>query len=128
MSTNAVHAGRRLRVLFSVAHKAGDLVYENGFYGVVQDDVAAATYGTLILEGVWTLPRVASTVAMGTVLAAPATAQATTLPLLTYGNAAAASGVVPGPATAGWNKIGRTISTGNATVAKVQLANPNVSY
>lgn len=125
MSGNFVHRGRRIQVLFAVTHLAGDFVYVKGFYGVVQDDMAAGETGTLILEGAWTLPRVATTLAMGTKLAAPATEIATSLPLLTYGNAAAASGVVPGPATVGWNPIGRVIATGGATTAKVQLFNPN---
>jgi predicted RecA/RadA family phage recombinase len=122
MSTNAVHAGRRLRVLFSVAHLAGDLVYESGYYGVVQDNVAAAAYGTLILEGVWTLPRIPSTSVMGAVLAAPATAIATSLLLGVRG------ATVGMNATTGWNPIGRLIATSNATVGKVQLFNPNPVY
>jgi predicted RecA/RadA family phage recombinase len=122
MARNHVHAGVRLRVLFDVAHKAGDLVYVKGHYGVVQDDVDAATYGTLILNRAWTLARTPATVAMGTVVAAPATEIATTLPL---GAAAATVGAV---ATAGWNPIGRTIATGNATVAKVVLFHPNQRY
>lgn len=128
MSGNFVHRGRRLKMLFATAHTAGDLVYCKGFYGVVQDNIVADTYGTLILEGAWTLKRVASTVAQGTRVAAPATEIATSLPLLTFGAGAAASGVVPGPATAGWNPIGRVIATGNATLAKIQLFNPNSAY
>lgn len=117
-------------MLFTVNHTAGDLVYVNGFYGVVQDnvDITKDAYGTLILEGAWQLSRVATTLAMGLVLAAPATEIATSLPLLAWGAAAAASGVVPGEATAGWHKVGKTIATGNATMAKVQLANPNLSF
>lgn len=111
MAKNYVHAGRRLRVLFSADHLAGDLVYEKGFFGVVQDDVTAGEYGTLILEGVWELARTPSTVAMGTILSAPATAIATTLPLTATSN----------------SPVGRTIATGNASVARVQLFNPNQS-
>lgn len=122
MATNQVHRARRLTVPFAVAHAAGDLVYVNGFYGVVQDKVAAGDTGVLILEGAWTLPRVPSTVAMGTKLAAPATEIATSLPLLSY---AGPTGIGGGGVTAGWNQIGRTIATGNATVADVQLFNPN---
>lgn len=121
MAGNAVHAGRRLRVLFAVAHKAGDLVYAKGFYGVVQDDVAAGKWATLILEGAWLLPRVSGVLAMGTVVAAPASEIATSLPLTTV----ASMGVVSG---AGINPIGRVIATGNASLAKVQLFNPNQSY
>lgn len=122
MSRNAVHAGRRITVLFDVLHRAGDLVYVRGFFGIVQDDVAAGETGTLILEGVWAVPRVASTVAMGTKLSAPATEIATSLPLGT------ASPTLGNPATAGWLPVGRTIATGNATIAKLQLFNPNLGY
>lgn len=118
MATNYVHAGKRLgNVLFTVAHKAGELVYEKGFFGVVQDDVAAGARGTLILEGTWTLSRVPATVAQGSKLHAPATEIATSLPLI----AAATNGA----ASAGYAAIGRVIATGNASVAKVQLFNPN---
>jgi predicted RecA/RadA family phage recombinase len=118
MAKNFVHRGARLnRVLFTVAHRAGELVYEKGFYGVVQDDVAAGGFGTLLLEGVWTLSRVPATVAMGAKLHAPATEIATSLPLI--------SAATNGAASAGYAAIGRAIATGNATVARVQLFNPN---
>jgi predicted RecA/RadA family phage recombinase len=108
MATNRVHGGERIRVLFSVAHRAGDLVWEKGFYGVVEENQVAGRYGYLILRDVWTLAGVPATVAMGTKLYASATAQATTLPLI-----AAAS--------TGYNAVGRTIATGNASVARVAL-------
>jgi predicted RecA/RadA family phage recombinase len=118
MAKNYIHAGRRLnRVLFTVAHKAGELVYEKGFYGVVQDDVAAGGFGTLILDGVWLLSRVPATLAQGGKVFAPATEVATSLPLIT----AATIGV----ASAGHFAIGRAIATGNASVARIQLFNPN---
>lgn len=122
MSRNFVHAARRLTFTATSAHTAGDLVYHKGFYGVVQDDIASGAVGTLILEGAWALARVPSTVAMGAVLAAPATEIATSLPL------GAASPTLGNVATAGWNPVGRAIATGNATVAKLQLFNPNQSY
>lgn len=135
MAGNFVHRGRRLTVPFTTAHTAGDLVYVGasgaaggGFYGVVQDNVAAGATGTLILEGTWNLKRAPTTLAFGTVVAAPATETATSLPLLGYDAAAAASGVVPGPATVGWRPVGRTIATGTATTAKIQLFNPNQTY
>ena len=113
MARNFVHAGRRLRVLFSANHLAGDLVFEKGFYGVVQDDVTAGQFGTLILEGVWELARTPSTVAMGTTLAAGPSAVATTLVLQAWTAAA----------TANQRPVGRTIATGNASAARVQLFN-----
>lgn len=118
MAKNFIHRGGRLnRVLFTVAHRAGELVYEKGFYGVVQDDVAAGGYGTLILEGVWTLSRVPATLSQGAKVFAPATEVATSLPLI--------SAATIGVASAGHNAIGRAIATGNATVARIQLFNPN---
>jgi predicted RecA/RadA family phage recombinase len=119
MATNRAHAGQRLSVVFSVAHAAGDLVWEGGFYGVTQDAVAAGALGVLILGDVWTLGRAPSTVKMGQILSAPATAQATTLPLLAAG---ATLGSVP---TAGWFPVGKTVATGGATQAKVQMFNPS---
>lgn len=121
MARTYVHRGARLgSVIFTVAHKAGELVYEKGFYGVVQDDVAAGAKGTLLLEGAWLLSRVPATVAQGAKLFAPATEIATSLPLI--------SAATIGVASAGHNAIGRVIATGNATVAKVQLFNPNAEY
>lgn len=129
MAGNFVHRGRRLTVTFTTAHTAGDLVYVGasgagggGFYGVVQDNVIAGAVGTLILEGTWNLKRAPSTTAFGTVLAAPATETATSLPL---GAGAATVGFF---ATVGWRAVGRVIATGTATTAKVQLFNPNQGY
>lgn len=108
MALNKVHNGDRLRVLFSAAHQAGDLVYEKGFYGWVQDDQVSGEYGTLIVDGgVYELARTPATVAMGTELYALPTAQATTLQLTASVAAARA--------------VGRTSATGNATVARVRL-------
>lgn len=124
MSRNFVHAAKRLKVLFTVNHTAGDLVYVGGFYGIVQDNVVVATdpYGTLILEGAWAVSRVPSTTGMGSVLSAPATEIATSLPLGVRG------GVATVAATTGWNPVGRLIATSNATVGKLQLANPNLAF
>lgn len=125
MSTNVIHqhGTNHLKVVSAVAHKAGDLVYAKGFYGTVQDDVAAGETMTLLLNPTVNYPRTPSTVAMGVVLAAPATEQATTLPLLQY-SGSATNGTY-GAATTGWNPVGRTIATGTATTAKVQHFNPN---
>lgn len=111
------HSRGRLRVLCASAHSAGDYVYEKGFYGWVQDDIAANTWGVLHLDNVVEVARVASTLAMGTKLHAPATSIATTLPLI----AAATNG----QATTGWNAVGRTIATGNATVARMRQFGDN---
>jgi predicted RecA/RadA family phage recombinase len=120
MATNEVirgHSDGRLRILCAAAHTAGDLVFEKGFYGVVQDDVEAGAWATVILEGVWEFPRTPTTVAMGAKLHAPATAMATTLPLI--------SAATNGQATAGWNPVGRTTATGSATAAKVRFFRDN---
>lgn len=124
MSRNYVHAAKRLRVLCTTNHTAGDLAYVGGFYGVFQDDVVVATdpYATLILDGAWQLSRVPTTTGMGSVLSAPATEIATSLPLGVRGAIATVA------ATTGWNPIGRLIATSNATMGKVQLANPNLLY
>lgn len=128
MATNVVHeygTDHISGVVAVAAHKAGDLVCERGFFGTVADDVAAGDKFTLRLRPTINLPRVPSTLAMGVIVAAPVTAQATTLPIGISAQAAAASGVVPGNATAGWVAFGKTIATGTATTAKIQLFNPN---
>jgi predicted RecA/RadA family phage recombinase len=101
---------------FAAAHRAGDLVFENGWFGVVEETVAAATRGYIITEGGWLLPRVPATVAMGARLYGLPTADATTIALQTT--------------TAGTHfAVGRTLATGNATVAKVVLfGEGNTSY
>lgn len=121
MATNRVHAGKRIRVLFAAAHAGGSLVYEKGFYGIVEESVAAGEYGYMILGDVWLLPRVPSTLAMGTLVAAPATAQATWLPLLAYTNHPSLNV----QATTGWAPIGKAIATGNATVARILVFPPH---
>lgn len=120
MSKNFVHAGRRLNIRATVAHTAGDLVYEKGFYGVVQDDVAVGDLFALILEGVWALPRLVggANVEMGTKVYAFPTTGATSLIIAPGPSAGASAGL-------GWNPIGRLIATSNASQAQVQLFNPN---
>jgi predicted RecA/RadA family phage recombinase len=129
VSKNAFHEGDRLSVIAAQAHKAGDLVYEKGYYGVVQDDVAVGETFTLILKGGWYFWTPESTIAMGTVVAAPATAggatlasAATSLPVRTYQGPTGIGGT---GVTAGWNPIGRTGATGNASQVPVIL-NPFV--
>lgn len=117
MSRNRVHGGERIKVTASANHSAGDLVYERGFYGVCQDDVASGDVFTLILNGVYNLPRVPSTLVMGAVVAAEATISATSLVLLPWTTHASLNTA----ATAGWGQVGRTIETGTATTAKIQL-------
>lgn len=126
MATNIIHQHGTAHLKISVAaaaHKSGDLVAERGFIGVVQDDVAAGDPFTLLLNPTCTFANVqASTLAAGVVVAAPATAQATTLP---YAAAGAATVGLPIGATAGWVPFGKLIATGTASTARVQLFNPN---
>jgi predicted RecA/RadA family phage recombinase len=111
MARNKVHNGDRLRVLASVNHSAGDLVYEKGFYGWCQDDVEAGDYFTLVKDGsAYELARTPATVAMGVKLYAAPSSVATTLDLKPLASIAS-----------GYNAVGRTIATGNATVARVLL-------
>lgn len=130
MSKNvSVFPGHRLtNVLFATNHSAGDLVYVNGYFGTVEDniDVSVDPYGTLIIDEVHRFARVPSTVAMGTVMGALATEVATTLQLLPYARGTATNGVVPGDATAGWKPVGRTTTTGNASMALISLFNPPI--
>lgn len=122
MGTNVVHEHGTDRMKFTAvtAHRAGDLVYHKGFYGFVEDDVAAGDLATLILKQTRNLPYVPSTLALGAIVAAPATEQPTSLPI---GAASASIGVL---ATAGWWPIGRVVmATGTATTAKIALFHPN---
>jgi hypothetical protein len=124
MSSNIVHqhGTDHMKIAAAVAaHRAGDLVCEQGYFGTVQDDVAAGDPFTLLLNPTVNFPRVPSTLASGVVVAAPATAQATTLPI------GAASPTIGFLATAGWFPFGKTIATGTASTAKIQLIHPNLT-
>ena len=113
MATNTVHEHGTdyLKVIASAAHLAGDLVYEKGFFGVCEDNVASGQLFTLRLSGTFNLPRVPSTLAMGTQVSAGPSSVATTL-------------VIIGGPTTGAIPFGRTIATGTASTAKIQLYNP----
>lgn len=121
MSTNKSNLGKRQTLRATTNHTAGDFVWCDGFYGVVQDDVTSGDLFTLILDETWNLKRTPSTVKRGAILAAPATEQATSLPLLVWTTHPSLNSV----ATTGWHPIGKTWATGTATTAKVQLFNPN---
>lgn len=120
MATNVVHehGTEYIKLVATTAHRAGDLVYANGFYGLVEDAVVAGDLMTVRLQVTVNLPRVPSTLSQGIRVAAPATEMATTLPI-------GIQGATIGAATAGWHIFGRTIATGTATTAKIQLFNPN---
>ena len=124
MAKTFVNAGRRRQWTPTLAHKAGDLVYKDGFFGVAQDDVAFSSSPTAvdrpfmhILDGVWDLPNVfqgANIVGGARIFAAP-TQQATSL-LLYPGNS------IPSGAVA----IGRLWATyvNGASYARVALFGP----
>lgn len=125
MSTNVVHEHGTNNLKITVAasaHRAGDLVCERGFFGIVDDTVVAGDPFTLRLNPTVNLPYVPSTLAAGVIVAAPATAQPTSLPI---GAAGAATLGLPIGATAGWVPIGKVIATGTASTAKIQLFNPS---
>src|SRR4051794_17828986 len=120
MSRTFVHAGRRRAFTSPVAHSAGDLVWDKGFYGIVQDNVPSGSLGTLILDaGVQELKNVyGSNLTPGTKVSAIPTITPTTLQIFP-----AAS--VPG----GANAIGRVWATSPASLAtatvKVAIFHPN---
>ncbi len=112
MSRTIINSGRRITFTPTVALKAGDFVYWQGYYGYVQDDVAAAALGTLILDaGVVELKNIfGSTLARGTKMFAAPTVMATTL--LLY----------PAPSVpSGANPVGRVWATGVASSATATL-------
>lgn len=123
MSRNFVAAGRRLNVRMGAAHNAGDLVYEKGFYGVVQDNMDVGELGALILDGEWAFPRLVggAGVPMGALVYALPTLSSTGLLIAPVASAGASAGI-------GWNIIGRLAATSNASQARVILAHPNISY
>lgn len=97
MARTFVQAGRRRDFTPTLAHKAGDLVFAEGFIGVVQDDAVIADTSDVarplpvILEGVWDLK---SAQFLDTAVAQPAgrtifanpTHQATSLSLFPAGS------------------------------------------
>ena len=119
MSKNFVAAGNRLTITATVAHTAGDLVYEKGFFGVIQDNVATAgDLFALIGNGEWKLARLvggAAPVAMGAVIYAQPTLSSTGVLIAPVASAGASAGI-------GWTAIGRLAATSNASIAKVILA------
>lgn len=120
MSRTFVSAGRRRSFTPTVAYKAGDLAWFQGFYGIVQDDIAANELGVLVLDaGVQELKNVfGSNIAVGVKVYAAPSVIATSL--LVY----------PAPSVpAGGNPIGRVWATSPASSAtatiKVAMFHPN---
>lgn len=125
MSRNFVQAGRRYTFTNGAsARKAGDLVYVDGLFGVLQDDVAANAKGTLILEGVWDLKNIyGGPFVPGRVAWAAPSSIATSL--LLYLPATGMASVPSGAQPVG-RVFGATVAASAATaVARIQLFNPN---
>jgi predicted RecA/RadA family phage recombinase len=120
VSRNIVNGGRRLMYTETIARKAGDLVFVNGFYGTLQDDSTVGRLATLILDwGTAEFKNVFGTVlAQGTRIFAAPTAMATTLQLFPEGST-----------PSGARGIGRVWATGPASsasaVLRVQAFFPN---
>lgn len=121
MATTFVQAGRRYVFTATAAHAAGDLVFYEGFYGVVQDNVASGAKGVMILEGVWDLKNTyGGPFNPGNKVYAVPAVTATTGRI--YFNAAS----LPASAVAIGRVWGVTVAASAATaVARVQLFNPN---
>jgi predicted RecA/RadA family phage recombinase len=103
-----------------VINAAGDLVYQQGFFGVVQDTTRVGAPAHMILEEVHELKNVyGSNINPGVKISAAPSVMATTLQLFPAGSV---------PST-NWSVIGRAWATSPASSAtatlKVQLFNPN---
>lgn len=97
MARTFVQAGRRRDFTPTLANSAGDLVYAEGHFGVIQDDAVLASGSDVarplpvIMEGVWDLPAYTF---LDTAVAQPAgrtifgtpTYQATSAALSPYGS------------------------------------------
>jgi len=119
MSRTFVHAGRRRTFTPTVINAAGDLVYQNGFFGVVQDTTRVGALAAMVLEGVHELKNVyGSNLNPGVKVSAAPSVFASSL--LIYPPASLPAGAVA---------IGRVWATSPASSAsatlKVQLFNPN---
>jgi len=130
MARTFVNAGRRRQWTPTLGHMAGDLVYKDGYYGVVQDDAAFSSAPTAadrpvvqILDGVWDLKGNlfdASLIYAGKKIYSVPITQATTLQLFHNTASLAASAVA----------IGRTWATAvaGATQVRVVLFGPENQY
>jgi predicted RecA/RadA family phage recombinase len=110
MARTFVQPGDRRQFTPVVAHKAGDLGFNGGFYGVSQDDAVFLAGGTvaardhmIITTGVWDLPNNgfdASLVNSGEKIYAQPTVSATSLRLFHNAASLGASAVAIGRAWA----------------------------
>ena len=122
MSRTFVNAGRRRAFTAVVAHAAGDLIYQDGFFGICEDAVAAGALGTYVLDaGVQALKNVyGSNLAPGQKVYAWATEIATSLQVFPAASV---------PTTVNMPAIGRVWATSPASSAtatvKVAMFHPN---
>lgn len=65
MSKNYVQQGAVLSLVIAAGCSAGDAVIVNSFKGVALEDIAATESGSVALDGVWSLPKTAVTIAAG---------------------------------------------------------------
>jgi predicted RecA/RadA family phage recombinase len=124
MAKTFVNAGRRRQFTPTLAHRVGDLVYKDGFFGVAQDDVAFSSSPTAvdrpfvhILDGVWDVPANrfdASLWNAGLKVYAQPTNGATSV--LLYANAASL------PASPAAVPVGRLWATAPAGASQVRLS------
>lgn len=119
MSRTRVHAGRRRTFTPTVINAAGDLVYQNGFFGVVQDTTRVGALAHMILEEVHELKNVfGSNIAAGTKVSAAPSVFASSL--LIYPAASVPAGGIA------FGRVWATSPASSATATiKVQLFNPN---
>lgn len=124
MARTYIGAGRRRSWVPTLPHKAGDLVYHQGFWGVSNDDAAFSSAPTVadrpfvqILDGVWDLPQVmqGANIVAGARIYASASYAATSLTL--FPAASLPAGAQP---------IGRLMATyvNGASYARVVLFGP----
>lgn len=112
----AAVSDRKLVLNFAADHKAGDLVFEDGYFGFAEEDVKAGQKGYILIGGLFRHDRIAAApIAGGAALYALPTSVATTLALQTT--------------TAGTHfPVGRAYATsiqaGGATYVKVHLFTP----
>jgi hypothetical protein len=125
MARTYIGAGRRRSWVPTLAHKAGSLIYHQGFFGVTNDDAAFSTAPTVadrpivqILDGLWDLSPVFQGANIGAGKLIYAAPSLTVLSLTLYPFISIPSGAIP---------IGRLMATyvNGATFARVALFGDN---
>lgn len=119
MSRTRVHGGRRRTFTPTVANAAGDLVYNQGFFGVLTDNAVVGRLAQISLEEVHEFKNVfGSNIPPGTKVSAAPSITATSLTI--YPPASLPAGAVA------FGRVWATSPASSATATiKVQLFNPN---